>query len=102
MTKNDKYPKTVGEAVELLMEELSFGDRTIIANMKEKDLGDLDFALGKRIRFEFKLGNGNDELMQSCSFESGQQSINFDLALNFIIKKLWEKVQVTSVLKVIK
>jgi len=34
MGKDSKYPATVDEAVDLLIEELSFGDRTIIANMK--------------------------------------------------------------------
>ena len=38
MEKNDKHPATVDEAVNLLMDELSFGDRTIIANIREEDL----------------------------------------------------------------
>jgi len=59
MEKNDKHPATVDEAVNLLMDELSFGDRTIIANMKEEDLGLLDFAFRKRIKGEFGNGNGN-------------------------------------------
>jgi hypothetical protein len=53
MEKNDKHPGTVDAAVDLLMEELSCGDRTIITNMKEEDLGILDFAIGKRLKSEF-------------------------------------------------
>ncbi len=52
MDKHNKRPTTVHEAVELLIEELSFGDRTIIANMKEEDLGILDFAIGIRLKGE--------------------------------------------------
>jgi hypothetical protein len=41
-------------------------------------------------------------LLQSCCFESGQLSIDPDLASAFIIKRLWVKVQDTRVLKVVK
>ena len=53
MEKNDKHTVTVDEAVDLLIDELSFGDRTIIANRKEEDIGDLDFVFRRRIMFEF-------------------------------------------------
>jgi hypothetical protein len=71
MEKNNRRPITIDEAVDLLIEELSFGDRTIIANMKEEDLGDLDFAFGMQIKGEFGLGNKNEELLQSCRYKSG-------------------------------
>ena len=102
MKKNNKHPKTIDEAVDLLIEELSFGDRTIIANMKEEDLGDLDSAFGMRIKGEFGLGNGNKDLLISCSSESGQLLIETDLAAALIIKRLWTRVQDTPVLKVVK
>jgi hypothetical protein len=102
MVKNNIHPVNVDEAVEPLMDELSFGDRTIIANMKEEDLDILDFAFRKRIEGEFELGNGNEELLQSCRFGSGQPSINLESASAFIIKRLWKTVQNTRVLKVVK
>jgi hypothetical protein len=102
MDKHNKRHKTVDEAVDLLTAELSFGDRTIIANMKEEDLRNLDFSLGMRIMVEFGLGPGNKELLQFCCFGSGQPSIDPDLASAFIIKRLWVKVQDTRVLKVVK
>ena len=99
MEKNNKRPATVDEAVDLLIAELSFGDRTIIANMKERDL---DFAIGIRVKGEFGLRNGNKELLQSCCSESGQPSIDPDLASAFLIKSLWLRVQDTRVLKIVK
>jgi hypothetical protein len=102
MDKHSKFPNTVDEAVDLLIEELSFGDRTIIANMQEEDLANLDVAFGMRIRVEFGLGNGNKNLLQSCCFESGQLLTEADLASAFIIKSLWKRVQDTPVLKVVK
>jgi len=102
MEKNDKHPGTVDEAVNLLVEELSFGDRTIIANLKEEDIGILDFAFRKRIKGEFGLGNGNKKLLQSCRFGSGQPSIDLESASSFIIKKLCTRVQNTRVLRIVK
>ena len=102
MEKNDKHPVTVDVAVNLLMEELSFGDRTILANMKEEDLGNLDAAFGKRIKIEFGLGNGNNDLLESCRHKSGFLSLDPDMASTFIIKRLWMRAQKTRVLKVVK
>jgi len=102
MKKNDKHPATVDAAVNLLMDELSFGDRTIIANMKEEDIGLLDLAFRKRIKGELGLGNGNKELLQSCRLGSGQPSIDLESAAAFIIKRLWKTVQNSRVLKVVK
>ena len=102
MEKNDKHPGTVDEAVDLLMEELSFGDRIIIANMKEEDLGILDFAIGKRLKSEFGFWNGNKKFLQSCRSEAGQQFIDDESASAFMIKRLWKKVQKTRVLRVVK
>ena len=102
MSKHNKPPKTVDEAVDLLIEELSFGDRSIIANMKEADLGILNFAIGIRVKDEFELEKGNNLLLQSCLSQLGKPSIDTDLALAFIIKRLWETVQHTPVLKIVK
>jgi len=102
MDKHNRHPHTVDEAVDFLIEELSFGDRTVIANMKEEELGSLDSVFGMRIKGEFGLGNGNKDLLSSCSSESGQLLIDPELASVFMIKRLWERVQDTRVLKVVK
>jgi len=102
MEKNDKHPATIDEAVYLLIEEISFGNRTIIANMREEDLANLDVAFGMRIKVEFGLGNGNKDLLQSCRIESGQPTADPELATAVIIKCLWKTVQDTPVLRVLK
>jgi hypothetical protein len=50
-----------------LIEELSFGDRTIIANIQEENLGILDFAMGIRLKGEFELGNGRRKHMSKIN-----------------------------------
>ena len=102
MNNHNKRPSTVDEAVDLLIEELSFGDRTVIANMRESDLANLDLVFGMRIKVEFGLGNGNKDLLQSCRTESGQPTADPELAIAIIIKYLWKRVQDTPVLRVLK
>jgi hypothetical protein len=70
--------------------------------MKEDDLGILYFALGRRIKLKYGLEYGNQELLQFCGYESGQQSIDPYGATVFIIQRLWAKVQNTRVLKGVK
>lgn len=59
-------PKTVEEAVDRLVDELSLKDRTTIANIAEVELNLLHINLGEYIRNEFGLWSGNDDLMFSC------------------------------------
>lgn len=102
MVKNDKHPVTVNESVKLLMDELYSGDRTIIADMKEDDLRNLDFVFRNRIMFEFGLWSENDEMLKSCPHKSEQPSLDPDMASVFIIKRLWKTAQNSRVLKVVK
>ena len=102
MGNYNKGPSTVDEAVDLLIEELSFGDRTIIANMQEAELANLDVVFGVRIKVEFGLGNGNKDLLQSCRHESDRPLIDPEMAAAILIKNLWKRVQDTPVLKVVK
>lgn len=98
----NRRPKTVDEAVDLLIKELSFGDRTIVANMQEEDLANLDFVFGMRIKAEFGIGRGNKDLLESCRKESGQPTADPELATAIIIKCLWKAIQDTPVLRVLK
>jgi hypothetical protein len=97
-----RQPDAYDAALDILIEELSFGDRTIIAKMKERDLENLDVAFRRRIKVEFGLGNGNKELLQSCCSEFGQLSIDLESVSAFIIKGQYKTVQDTRVLKVVK
>ena len=73
-----------------------------ISEIKEADLGILNFAIGIRVKDEFELEKGNNLLLQSCLSQLGKPSIDTDLASAFIIKRLWERVQHTPVLKIVK
>ena len=55
MALSKKLPKQVDEAVDRLSSELSLHDKSMIANMSEDELIDLQFSLGEYIRSEFRL-----------------------------------------------
>jgi hypothetical protein len=95
-------PRSVDEAVTVLASDLSFGDKSRIANMKQEQLGALDFSLGDRIKTEFRLWSGNDTLLESCRQMAGADYLSADEAVAFLIKKLWQHLQQSDVLKIIK
>jgi hypothetical protein len=95
-------PRTLHEAVDRLMSELSLKDKVIIANMTYDELVDLNSNLGAYIRNAFRLWYGNLELMESCKFAVKDKTINVDGASFAIIDNLWERLRRTHKLKVIK
>jgi hypothetical protein len=98
---SEKFPRTVNQAVSILLAELSTRNKTKIANMSEDDLIQLNFSLGLYIRNEFRVW-GNDPLIQSCSSVSGIKEIHPNFASLVIIKALWEKLQNANLLKLVK
>jgi Domain of unknown function (DUF6794) len=95
------FLKNIDDVVDRLISELSFKDRTKIANMSETDLVKLNMSWGIYIRNEFRL-EGNDPLLESLKSYVGVTTITSDQASYIIIKELWEKLQNSRVLKIVK
>jgi len=95
------FPGNMDAAVDKLLSELSFKDKTKIANMSEVDLINLNISYGIYIRNEFRLW-GNESLLASCAVYAGVNEISPEQASYIIIKELWEKLQNSNVLKVVK
>lgn len=100
--KSKQLPKTVDEAVERLISELPLKDRTKIAKMDEEDLGALPFTIGQYIREQFRLRDGNEELMESCCSLAGEDDIHEETASMVIIEVLWQKLRQTHALRAVK
>ena len=100
--KYSKPPKTVIEAVERLIDELSLKDRTTIGNLAGDELINLHINLGEYIRNEFGLWSGNKDLMSSCGTIAKMDKIHQDTASTIIIEKLWERLRETHKLRVVK
>ena len=96
-------PRTVDGAVDMLLSELSFTDKTRLANMPEEKLTDLRLSFGKNIKDTFRLGEENKELLKSCRFLSETGRYMEEDAALIIIKELWKKLKKkANVLRIVK
>jgi hypothetical protein len=100
--KPSKPPKTVDQAVERLISDLSFKDKTTIANMAEVELSVLHSTIGEYIRNEFGLWSGNKDLMTSCCFFAKRDKVSEDEASSIIIRELWKRLRESHKLRVVK
>lgn len=95
-------PKTVEDAIGQLIAEMPLKAKTTIANMTEAELVALNMSLGRYIKDKYGLISGNEELMDSCRLKSGGHRIREDDAATVIIHQLWQKLQKTHRLRVVK
>jgi hypothetical protein len=94
-------PKTVEDVLDILVGKMSIKDKSTLANLPMEDLNDLHFSLGLYIRNQF-LYPRNDKLLESCRSLSGDKYLHWDQAGSVIIKELWNKLQRTHKLRVVK
>jgi len=85
-------PKTVNDAVDLLLTILDKETMETFASRSEKELKHYHCTAGVLIRKEFKLTDGNDELLESCRKYSGQSDLDGKGASIVILKALWESL----------
>jgi hypothetical protein len=102
MKQPKKEPQSVAEAVERLISNLPLKDKATVANMSRNELHSLSLGLGGYIMNNFGLLSGNWELMKSCRSASKEILRHEEDAATVIITTLWEKLQQTHKLRVIK
>lgn len=88
-------PKTVEDAVNLLLSILDKETMEIFASRSEEELKHYHCTAGVLIRDEFRLTGGNDELIESCRKFSGQSDLNGEGASIVILTALWESLRQT-------
>jgi hypothetical protein len=86
-------PKTLEDAVNLLLSVLDKETMEIFACRAEKELKHYHCTAGVLIRKEFKLNEGNDELIESCRKFSGQSDLDGNGAAIVILEALWESLR---------
>jgi hypothetical protein len=96
-----KFPETVEKAVDKLIEDMSFKDKTWIANMDGKKLVQFYAGYGIFLKHELRLG-GNDPLINSCKAFAGLETIDADQAAFVILREIHKRLQHSNVLKVVK
>jgi putative molybdenum carrier protein/uncharacterized protein DUF6794 len=95
-------PKTVEEAVEQLISDLDLESRVIIANMSLDDLVNLHTHLHVYFKNAFGVWHENKELLLDCRSISKEHIYNEDEATVVILGVLWQKLQETHTLRVVK
>ncbi len=94
-------PQTVAEAVDRLISEMHLKDKTALANMAEHELDRLGPTLGISIRNQY-LYPRNEVLLESCRQEAGDKYLHWDQAPAVIMRKLWQRLQQTHRLRVVR
>lgn len=94
-------PKTVEEAVELLLSQMSLKDKSSIARFHKNELPMLHSTLGTWIIHRFGLSTGNTELIKSCAHVANRADLHDQEASSVIIAELWKKLQKTHSIRLI-
>jgi hypothetical protein len=84
-------PKTLEDAVSILVSILDKETVETFAGRSEKELKHYHCTAGVLIRKEFKLTDGNDDLIESCRRFSGQPDLDGKGASIVILEALWER-----------
>ena len=100
--EKDIMPQTAEEATDKLLSKLSLRDKTMIANIPRDNVMDLYHSLEEYMQNEVSLWLTNKSLLKSCRSISGDKHLNENGASLVIVKLLWEKLQKTNVLKIVR
>jgi hypothetical protein len=96
------HPKTVDEAVDHLISVMPLKDRTIMANLTQDELEPLNLSLGLYIRKHLIQKDAYGELLESCRDVFGNDHLGENRAAFVIIEELWQKLQKTHKLRIVK
>ena len=100
--EKENLPQTVDEAADKLLSKLSLREKTMIANIPEDNLVDLYKFLQDNIQNDVRFWLNNESLLESCRSLSGDNTLSEHRASLTIIKALWDKLQKTNVLKIVR
>jgi hypothetical protein len=97
----DKFPPTVEKAVDKLAADMTFADKTRLANMNEDALVRFHRFYGIFVRNQFRLP-GNEPLMKSCRSAAYLKRISPEQASYVILKELQKYLLAGNTLRVLK
>ena len=102
LQKLPDLPKTVDEAVDQIMSDMSLEERVRMANFDKEELRVINYSLSIFIRNQLFMKDINKELFESCRTVSENKNLNEGTAALVIIERLWEKLRKTYKLRVVK
>jgi len=95
-------PKTVDEAIDQIISDMSLEERVRMANFTKEELRVINYSLSIFIRNQLLMKDINRELFESCRIVSGNKNLNEATAALVIIEKLWDKLRKNYKLRVVK
>lgn len=95
-------PETMQAALVHLEHRLSLKDKATIANMVADELVSLQSTLGTYINASFDLFTSNHALLMDCKRTSGRAELAPQDTAAVIIRALWESLQATCRLRIVK
>jgi hypothetical protein len=101
---NNHNLNTIAAVVDDIIAEMPLDDRVRTANLDEDGVLVLQIALGKYLRslLENQSEDVNKKLLKDCIKQSGNETLDKPAAAMYILKELWERLQETHRLRVVK
>lgn len=96
-----ELPLTIDEAVTTILNDLPLLDRTRLSAMQSEELRLIDSEIGAQIAADFRLFSGNDILLGECLAAAQEYDQAPDPTL-VILNAVWQKLQQTHVLRLVK
>ncbi|BBO66552.1 hypothetical protein DSCA_04820 [Desulfosarcina alkanivorans] len=96
-----ELPITIDDAVTMLLDDLPLLDRTRLSSMTPDELDLINRLVGLHIARDFLLWSGNHELLHACLEAARNSGEEADPTL-VIIRAMWEKLQQTHVLRLVR
>lgn len=89
-------PKTIEDALKLLLSILDNETKEMFGSRSEEDIKHYHCTAGVLIRKQFRLTDGNNELIESCRKYSGQYDLDGKGASIVILEELWKMLRHTT------
>ena len=102
LQKLPALPKTVDEAVDQMITDMSLEERVRMASFDKEELRVINYSMSIFIRNQLFMKDINKELFEACRTVSGNKNLNEGTAALVIIEGLWEKLRKTYRLRVVK
>jgi hypothetical protein len=96
------FPKTVAEAVDRILNDMSLKNRTTMANLREEELPSLQLTLGLYIRRQLDRWPRDPAFADAITRASREEGLDETNPTTVIIKKLWQKLRQTHRLRIVK
>ena len=95
-------PKTVDDAVDHIISDMTLDERVRMANLNKEELRVITYSLSTFIRNQLFRKGENKSLFESCRSVSDNKNLNESEAALVIIEKLWEKLRRKHRLRIVK